>query len=635
MFLPRPPVVYRRSPRGSGAARLWGANLTKAQDFLRVGLQAPAALGVAAACALGGGAVPAAAQQQPPPQVRIAPPTRSDLAPPELRREERAVTLTVDGDLERAPCALDRPEFAGIRFTVQGARFDGLERVPGLTLDDAFAAYLGRELPVSVLCDIRAEANAMLRRQGFLATVEIPEQSLADGTPDFKVVFGRLTSVRVRGDAGPSATLVASYLEKLTAQSVFNTDAAERYLLLADDVPGLTVRLSLRPAAGGAPGDLVGEIAVLRENGMLDANIQNYGSRALGRFGGSLRGEVYGLTGLGDRTTLSAFSTLDFTEQQTFQIGHDFRLGSEGLRLGGQITFSMADPSVAIPGFNVASETVFASIFAAFPLIRSRAHSLSLEGGFDLVDQDVTVNTIPLTRDRVRMAYLRLDGSLTDRASIQRVGGYSQYEPKLRLRYGLEARGGLDVLSANGDCRPNLLACIIGGAAPPSRLEADPTPLLARVKAGVDYRPVPRWTLAFDSTAQISGDPLPAFEELAGGNFTTGRGYDPGVVLGDSGVLGSVELRHGSAIPAGPKAVALQPYAFTDLAFVWNEDPSRRAANPDRLWSAGAGLRASWGGGMQADLALAVPLERPDLAPRRGDVRILFTLTSRLLPWRR
>lgn len=606
-----PQTSRRRRARGEGHARA-------------------SALCVAAGLVLAAMPVPAAAQD-----VRIAPPTRSDLVPPELRRTERPVTLTIDGDLERPPCALDRPEFAGIRFTVKGAAFGGLERVPGLTLDDAWRAYAGRELPVSVLCDIRAAANAQLRAAGYLATVEIPEQSLADGIPDFRVVFGRLTSVRVRGDAGPSERLVAAYLEKLTRQEVFNTKAAERYLLLADDLPGMNVRLSLRPAAGGAPGDLVGEIAVLRQRGLLDANIQNLGSQALGRFGGVLRGELYNLTGLGDRTSVSVFSTLDFAEQQTVQIGHDFRLGSEGLRLGGQLTLSSANPAIALPGFNVESETTFVNLFASYPLLRSRAHSLLADAGVDLVNQEVMANDFGLTRDRVRMAYVRLAGSWTDEASILGSNGFSPYEPRVQLNYGFELRQGLDVISASPDCRPDLRGCLAGGRAPPSRIESDPTPLLARVTGGIAYRPVPRITFALETVGQITGDPLPAFEELAGGNFTIGRGYDPGAVLGDSGVLGSFEVRHGSVIPAGPKALAFQPYVFTDVAFVWNEDPSRRATNPDRLWSAGGGLRAGWGGGMQTDLAIAVPLARPDLAPRRGDVRILLTLTARLLPWSR
>lgn len=586
----------------------------------------------AVALGTGVGASPALAQGQTLPT--ITPPNRADLIPPELRREERGVTLTVDGDFERPPCALDRPEFANIRFTVQGAQFNGLERVPGLSLDAAFADYVGRELPVSVLCDIRAEANAILRSQGYLATVEIPEQSLADNIPDFNVVFGRLTAVRVRGEAGPSEKLVAGYLEKLTQQDVFNTNTAERYLLLADDLPGLDVRLSLRPAAGGAPGDLVGEIAVLRQKGMVDFNIQNLGSDAIGRFGGVLRGEIYDVTGLGDRTSVAVFSTLEFAEQQTVQIGHDFRVGSEGLRLGAQLTLSQTNPSTGIAGFDVEAETVFASLFASYPLIRTRKHSLFADAGFDIVDQNVDVNDIALTRDRVRIAFARVAGEVLDQQSVLRAGGYTPFEPKFRLRYGLEVRQGLDILSASPDCRPNLLACLFAGSAPPSRIEADPTPLLLRINADIEYRPSPKLAFVLRNQAQVTGDALPAFEEIAAGSFSIGRGYDPGAVLGDSGIMNALELRYGTLMPSSIDAVAFQPFVFTDLAHVWNEDPSRRPANPDRLWSAGGGLRLAWGKGVQSDFMVAVPLERPDLATRRGDVRFLFTLTARLFPWR-
>ncbi len=577
---------------------------------------------------------PAPALAQAGPAAGITPPNRSDLVPPDQRPPQRTTTLTIDGDFERAPCALDRPEYAGITFTVQGAAFDGLARVPGLSLEGAYADYVGRELPVSVLCDIRAEANAILRRDGYLATVEIPEQSLADGLPDFKVVFGRLTSVRVRGEAGASEALVASYLEKLTNRDVFNINEAERYLLLADDLPGLDVRLSLRPAAGGQPGDLVGEVAVLRQRAMVDFNVQNLASRSIGRYGGVLRGELYDITGMGDRTSVAVFSTLEFEEQQTVQIGHDFRVGSEGLRLGGQFTWSNTNPATGIAGFSVDSDTIFASAFASYPLVRTRASSLYADAGFDYVDQDVALNGVGLTRDRVRMAYVRLSGEMMDKGSAVRAGGYSPYEPRLRLRYGAELRQGLDVFSASPDCRANPLACLIGGAAGPSRIEADPTPLLLRLNTGIEYRPVPTLTLALNTQAQITGDALPAFEELAAGSFSIGRGYDPGAVLGDSGILNAFELRLGSLSPDSESATAWQPYLFSDIAFVWNEDPSRAGTNPDRLWSAGAGLRFAWGQGIQSDFSIAVPLQTPDLAQQRGDVRFLFSLTARLFPWR-
>ncbi|WP_152435338.1 ShlB/FhaC/HecB family hemolysin secretion/activation protein [Erythrobacter sp. THAF29] len=570
---------------------------------------------------------PASAQSQ------VTPPTRGELLPPDRRRTESGATLTIDGGLERAPCALDQEEYSDLRFTLAGADFIGLDAVPGLSLDNAYVSYVGREQSLSVLCDIRARANSILRSRGYLATVEIPEQSLADGVPDFRVVFGRLKAVRVRGDAGPSEAVVAGYLEKLTDGEVFNTEDAERYLLLADDLPGLDVRLSLRPAADGDPGDLVGEIAVSRQRGQVSLSVQNLGSNAIGRFGGLIRGELYDLTGLGDRTSVGVYSTLEFEEQQTVQIGHDFAIGSEGLRLGGQFVYSQTDPDVGLQGFELESETVLAAVKATYPLKRSRRASIFADVGFEYVDQDVTVNDVPLTQDRVRTAFARVEGDWTDAASIRRVDGYTPYEPKVRARLALEARQGLGVFSASPDCRSNPLGCIAGGLAPPSRIEADPTPFVARAEAGVEYRPIPNITFSLQANAQASDAPLPAFEEFAAGNYSIGRGYDPGAVLGDSGIGVQFELRAGSLAPKDVDAVAVQPYVFTDAAWAWNNDPSRIPGNPDRLWSAGGGVRAAWGSRVQADLFVAAPITRPDLAPRLGDVRVLFTLTARLFPW--
>ena len=170
-------------------------------------------------------ALPAVAHAQ-------AVPSRSELTPPQAREETRApTTLTIDGGLARTPCALDAPDFADITVTLNAVRFIGAEKAPDVALASAYENYLGRELPISVLCDVRAAANQRLRDAGYLATVEIPAQRLANGDAEMRIVFGRLTALRVRGEAGPSENLVASYLEPLTQDEVFNTRRAERNLL--------------------------------------------------------------------------------------------------------------------------------------------------------------------------------------------------------------------------------------------------------------------------------------------------------------------------------------------------------------------------------------------------------------------
>ena len=392
------------------------------------------------------------------------------MTPPQAREETRApTTLTIDGGLARTPCALDAPDFADITVTLNAVRFIGAEKAPDVALASAYENYLGRELPISVLCDVRAAANQRLRDAGYLATVEIPAQRLANGDAEMRIVFGRLTALRVRGEAGPSENLVASYLEPLTQDEVFNTRRAERNLLLADDLPGVDVRLSLRPAAGGAPGDLVGDIAVVRHRGSLDINLQNYGAKSLGRYGGLLRGEVYDLTGLGDRTSVALFSTADFDEQQTVQLGHDFALGAAGLRVFGQFTYGWTEPDLDLPGLDVESETLFATLGLSYPLLRTRSLSHVLSGGYDHVDQDLTVNDLRLTRDRVRTAFCGLKRCTpTPTASRVRTGSV----PMCRNspHGAIELRQGLDVFDATPDCRTAPLNCIVAGVAP-NRIE--------------------------------------------------------------------------------------------------------------------------------------------------------------------
>jgi len=381
---------------GSLSSALTMQNSCYARFGPRVG-PSRTAIGIALFAALIANDSAVSAQQSPPPTApQFTPPTRGELAPPREALDQRRPTLTIDGDLQRASCVLDRPDYADITLTLSGVEFSGLEAVSDVSLDPAYSGYLGRELPLSVLCDIRAQANAILQNAGYLATVEIPEQNLGDGIADFGVVFGRLTALRVRGDAGASENLIAAYLDNLTDGGVFNTFEAERYLLLADDLPGVDVRLSLASAVGGEPGDLVGDIAVVRQAAALDVNVQNFGSEAIGPFGGLLRGEIYDLTGLGDRTFVSAYSTLEFEEQQTYQLGHDFAVGADGLRLGGQLTYSVTRPDLELGGLDLESETVLGSIFASYPLKRSRRSSLYANAGLEIVDQNVEAGDIDL-----------------------------------------------------------------------------------------------------------------------------------------------------------------------------------------------------------------------------------------------
>ncbi|MEA3029367.1 MAG: hypothetical protein QOG13_692 [Sphingomonadales bacterium] len=581
----------------------------------------PPGAAVAAALLIG---TPAFAQQP-------APPTREEIQrPPPERTEPVPARLTVEGGVERAPCALDRPEYQNIRFTLRDVVFDDLRGLPADRLRAAFAPFVGQENNVAIVCEIRDRAATILREAGYIAAVEVPEQRIADGIVHFQVLMARLVALRVRGNAGRGERIIARYLNKLTGQEVFNRFDAERYLLLAGDLPGYHVRLALR-SAGAARGEVIGEVIVEHQALAVDATVQNLGSHELGRWGALARAQIYGLTGLGDRTTLALYSSAQTDEQQTIQIGHDFRIGGEGLALGGQLTYAWASPDLDLPGVAIDSRTLFATIEASYPFVRRQTRTLRGSVGLDIVDQDIDFNGLALNRDRLRVAFARAGFE-----ALGLVAGNPRYtlaEPRWRLEASIELRQGLDLFGASTPCGAGFAQCIGPGVVPPTRLEGNPTATVLRGGAYGEFRPIPRLTVALGLRGQWSGDPLLSFEEFSAGNYTAGRGYDPGTLLGDSGIGLQAELRFGSAAPPAPDQFRAEPYLFFDQAWVWNEDRIFSLGRQE-LGSVGGGVRAAYGDRFRLDLLVAVPLDRGPLQARKGDPRILVSFTTRLWPWR-
>src|SRR3546814_17526338 len=122
----------------------------------------------------------------------------------------------------------------------------------------------------------------MLRAKGYLAAVQVPPQRIEDGIVRLDILAARLTRVEVRGDAGANERLLQRYLARPDDAPVFNINDAERYLLLAPDIPGMDARSTLRP--GTHPGEVVGEVVVTRTPMLFVANIHNCGSQHIGRW---------------------------------------------------------------------------------------------------------------------------------------------------------------------------------------------------------------------------------------------------------------------------------------------------------------------------------------------------------------
>jgi hemolysin activation/secretion protein len=315
---------------------------------------------------------------------------------------------------------------------------------------------------------------------------------------------------------------------------------------------------------------------------------------------------------------VSLFSTADFREQQTVQLGHDFRLGAEGLGISSAFTYAWARPD--IEDADVRAQTLLGTIEAGYPLVRSQANTVRGSLGLDIINQDVELDDIDLTRDRLRVAFARIGwDSLSMNFSAP---GRSLAEPLWRLSTLLELRKGLDLFGATQR----------GENIPASRSEGRATAAAIRYSVYGELRPVRLLTLALGARAQYAWKPLLSFEEFSAGNYTAGRGYDPGSLIGDRGFGTQAELRFGSRIPSSAKRAAVESYAFWDHALVRNLDRLVEVEGSRRINSVGGGARINFDR-FALDTTLAVPLTQVGLLDRKPDPRLLISLTSRLWPW--
>lgn len=545
-------------------------------------------------------------------------PTREELTRPQLEPPASRSTLNVIGEIERSPCPLADPKFNDVRITITDVDFNNLRGATPAEMRTTWADYAGAEHPVAVICEIRDRAATYLRNKGYLAAVQVPTQRIEGGRVRLELLYARVTTIRARGETGGAEAKLAGYLEKLTEDEIFDRNRAERYLLLARDLPGYNVQLTLKPAGTG-PGELVGEVSVIRRPYSVDFMVQNLAAQETGRWGGQLRAQAFGLTGLGDSTYVSIYSTSDFKEQQILQVGHSFRPGTEGLTVNGQFTYAWTEPAVIINPDDpkLKARTLFATLGLAYPLVRTQGKNLWLGGGFDYVNQTVDFFG-PLTRDRLRVAWLRSDFDAVDLTSRR---------PRWRAGATVELRRGLDIFGASNECDD--FTC--GGRTPPSRIDGDPTATLVRASGNVEFALGESVAVAVMPRAQYGFDPLLSFEEFTAGNYTVGRGYDPATITGDSGVGMVVELRGPRFNLRERSRLQVQPYLFGDVAWVWNKN---LPDDNNHLKSAGGGIRAGLADRLALDALVAIPLEKAGLQNKRGDARFLLTLTTRLLPWR-
>lgn len=557
------------------------------------------AVGVAGMIALAVSVAPASAQ--------VGLPDRRALDPSQLAPIAAAPRGELFNGLKVGPCPF---EDSTLEFTLRGVDVRASGPKP-LALSEAQMATawsdrVGQTMAVAEVCEIRDRLTALYLEQGILAAVAIPEQRIDTGRLVLEAVEARVTSVTYSGDAGPARAQVARYLDQLTGMAPFDLNRAQRYLLLASDIPGIQIRTTMH--SSGEDGAVALEIAILHDPINASLQVHNLGSRTVGRELGLARLDINSLTPLGERTSLITYLSGDLEEQRVVQLIEQLRLGSSGLTAEASGSWAWTRPGEELTPLELKGESFAGTARLTWPIVRHRRHNLNLSAGLEVVDQKVEFGggLSVLTEDHVRVVFARLDGLWAPAALAERSGAVTGFA---EVRRGTTALGASDY-----------------GEITASRFGGVPDALVYRAELHAGARLVGPLVGTLALSWQYANDPLLAYEEFSVGSLSVGRGYDPSAASGDRAVAMSLEFT--TTPMRSPWGLAWRPYAFVDVARLINLAPDVGKLG---ISSGGFGVRVQLTPTVDLDLGWARPFE--SLSGESGDrpaSRLLISLSAAL-----
>ena len=347
---------------------------------------------------------------------------------------------------------VDPGEAGELSLTLESIVVEGSTVYSEEELASLYEGRLGRETALAEVFGIADAITARYRNDGYmLSRAILPPQTIDEGKVTIRIIEGYIDEVRIEGEVRGDRKLLNAYAEKIKRSRPLAVADLERYLLLVDDLPGISSEAVLKPAED-TPGaaDLV--IAVEEEAGDGFVRVDNRGSR----FNGPVRvwagAGVNSLVADHDRTA-ARFVTAGGGELTYAEVGHEQQIGTEGSKVQVQVAHTDSEPGHTLRPLEIESASTSFRMGFVSPVIRSRDQNLSLRADFTVRDSETTIFGNRLSRDRVRFASLGALWGGTDA-----MGGVNML--------GLYLDRGLTVLGATGRGTPDLSR--EGGAAPTS-----------------------------------------------------------------------------------------------------------------------------------------------------------------------
>jgi hemolysin activation/secretion protein len=329
------------------------------------------------------------------------------------------------------------PGADSLRFPVRSLRVSGQTLYSESELVAITGFISGGDVTLADLRGMASKiANHYHRNGYFVAQAYLPAQDIKDGAVTIAVLEGRYGNVTLRNETNLSNSLANGLLGGLNKGDTIAIAPLEERLLLLSDIPGVNVKSTLVPGAAVGTSDLLVDVTPgQRVTGSVEAD--NYGSRYTGenRIGGTVN--INNPLGLGDQ---AGFRGLTSGKGLTYgRAFYQLHVGRATLGVAyTALEYHLGKEFEAQKAHGTAE---IGSIYASYPLIRSRNTNLYAQLGFDARTYQDKTDAPPTVVDKKNQVWMgSLYGSHRDGIGA---GGVSSFA----LTY---SAGDLDIRGSSG-----------------------------------------------------------------------------------------------------------------------------------------------------------------------------------------
>lgn len=510
--------------------------------------------------------------------------------------------ISAQGSAAQAPAGADK-----VTMTLKAIEIEGASVYDEAALSAVYQDKLNTKITLADVYDIAAQLTAKYRNEGYILTqVVIPPQTIDGGKVRMRVVEGFVDKVSVEGGMGVDTAFLQGYAKKINASKPLNSKTLERYILLINDLPGMSARAVLSPSP-----NVVGasDVTIFVERKPYDAffQIDNRGSRYLGPLQLNAGGRLNNMFGLYEGLSFQFVTAPDGWPDRELDFGSiawSQPINHEGTRVSVGYSITSTEPGYTLTPFDIEGLARAANIEVMHPFIRSRQQNLYATLRFNYLDTERDDNLgLGKTEDRLRV--LRLAGT------------YQFADGFLGLNtVNAELSKGLDILNMKEKDSLN-----------PTRARGEPEFFKATMEISRIQRVTNMVELFGSVQGQKSANKLLASEEFGVGGINYGSAYNNSEITGEDGIAGRVELRLNNPVKA-PVNFS-QVYGFYDIGKVWDTDNTIVKDRQRSIASAGLGLRVNVNDNLAGTFEAAMPLTRTVETEGDKDLRLFGSLTAR------